>query len=46
MFTLTAPLHCFALAGDIFNTIRFLASPQGARISGQEFVIVGNTESL
>jgi NAD(P)-dependent dehydrogenase (short-subunit alcohol dehydrogenase family) len=46
LFTRTASLRCFVSAEDISNTIRFLASNQGARISGQEIVVDGNTETL
>ena len=46
LFTQTASLRCFVSAEDISNTIRFLASPAGARISGQEIVVDGNTETL
>lgn len=46
LFTQSASLRCFVSAEDISNTIRFLASPQGARISGQELVVDGNTETL
>ena len=46
LFTQTASLRSFVSAQDISNAIRFLASPQGARISGQELVVDGNTETL
>ncbi len=46
MFTQTASLRTFVSAQDISNTIQFLASPKGARISGQEIVVDGNTETL
>jgi NAD(P)-dependent dehydrogenase (short-subunit alcohol dehydrogenase family) len=46
LFTQTASLRCFVSAEDISHTIRFLASPAGARISGQEIVVDGNTETL
>jgi NAD(P)-dependent dehydrogenase (short-subunit alcohol dehydrogenase family) len=46
LFTQTASLRTFVSAQDISNTIQFLASPQGARISGQEIVVDGNTETL
>lgn len=46
LFTQTASLRTFVSAQDISNTIRFLASAQGARISGQEIVVDGNTETL
>ncbi len=46
LFTQTASLRTFVSAQDISNTIRFLASPQGARISGQEIVVDGHTETL
>ncbi len=46
MFTQTASLRTFVSAQDISNTILFLASPKGARISGQEIVVDGNTETL
>jgi NAD(P)-dependent dehydrogenase (short-subunit alcohol dehydrogenase family) len=46
LFTQTASLRCFVSAEDISNTIRFLASPAGARISGQEIVVDGHTETL
>ena len=46
LFTQTASLRTFVSAQDISSTIRFLASRQGARISGQEIVVDGNTETL
>ena len=46
MFTQTASMRTFVSAQDISNTIQFLASPKGARISGQEIVVDGNTETL
>jgi NAD(P)-dependent dehydrogenase (short-subunit alcohol dehydrogenase family) len=46
LFTQTASLRSFVSAQDISNAIRFLASAQGARISGQELVVDGNTETL
>ena len=46
LFTQTASLRTFVSAQDISKTIRFLASPQGARISGQEIVVDGHTETL
>jgi NAD(P)-dependent dehydrogenase (short-subunit alcohol dehydrogenase family) len=46
LFTQAASLRSFVSAQDISNTIRFLASAQGARISGQEIVVDGNTETL
>ena len=46
LFTQTASLRTFVSAQDISNTIRFLASSAGARISGQEIVVDGNTETL
>jgi NAD(P)-dependent dehydrogenase (short-subunit alcohol dehydrogenase family) len=46
LFTQTASLRSFVSAQDISNAIRFLASPQGARVSGQELVVDGNTETL
>ncbi len=46
LYTDTASLRCFVSAQDISHTIRFLASAQGARISGQEIVVDGHTETL
>jgi NAD(P)-dependent dehydrogenase (short-subunit alcohol dehydrogenase family) len=46
LFTQTASLRTFVSAQDISETIQFLASPKGARISGQEIVVDGNTETL
>ena len=46
LFTQTASLRTFVSEQDVSNAIRFLASAQGARISGQEMVVDGNTETL
>ena len=46
LFTQTASLRSFVSAQDISNAIRYLASAQGARVSGQELVVDGNTETL
>lgn len=46
LFTETASLRCFVSAQDVSNAIRYLSSPQGARVSGQELVVDGNTETL
>lgn len=46
LFTEAASLRCFVSAQDVSAAIRFLASDQGARISGQELVVDGNTETL
>ena len=45
-FTQSTSLRTFVSAQDISNAIRFLASSQGARISGQEMVVDGHTETL
>jgi NAD(P)-dependent dehydrogenase (short-subunit alcohol dehydrogenase family) len=45
-FTQTASLRSFVSARDVSNAIRYLASSQGARVSGQEIVVDGNTETL
>ena len=46
LYTQTASLRSFVSAQDVSNAIRFLASSQSARISGQELVVDGNTETL
>ena len=46
MFTHTASMRTFVSAQDISNTIQFLASSKGARISRQEVVVDCNTETL
>jgi NAD(P)-dependent dehydrogenase (short-subunit alcohol dehydrogenase family) len=46
MFTQSASLRTFISAEDIAQTILFLTSAEGARISGQEIVVDGNTETL
>ena len=46
LFTRTASMRTFVSAEDISNAIRYLASPRGARVSGQELVVDGNTETL
>lgn len=46
MFEQAASLRSFVSADDIANAILFTTSPQGARISGQDIVIDGHTETL
>lgn len=46
LFTQTASLRCFVSAQDVSHAIRYLASAAGARVSGQELVVDGNTETL
>jgi NAD(P)-dependent dehydrogenase (short-subunit alcohol dehydrogenase family) len=46
MFTQSASLRTFIPAEDIAQTILFLTSAHGSRISGQEIVVDGNTETL
>jgi NAD(P)-dependent dehydrogenase (short-subunit alcohol dehydrogenase family) len=46
LYTQTASLRCFVTAQDVSDAIRYLASPQGARVSGQELVVDGHTETL
>lgn len=46
LYTQTASLRCFVSAADVSQAIRFLASEAGARISGQEIVVDGHTETL
>jgi NAD(P)-dependent dehydrogenase (short-subunit alcohol dehydrogenase family) len=46
LFTQTASLRTFVSAQDVSNAVRYLASPQGARVSGQELVVDGHTETL
>jgi enoyl-[acyl-carrier-protein] reductase (NADH) len=46
LFTQTASLRTFVSAQDVSSAIRYLTSPQGARVSGQELVVDGNTETL
>ncbi len=46
LFTEAASLRTFVSAADIANAILFITSPQGARISGQEIVVDGHTETL
>ena len=46
LFTQTASLRSFVSAQDISAAIRYLTSPQGARVSGQELVVDGHTETL
>ena len=46
LFTQAASLRSFVSAEDISNAIRYLASPQGSRVSGQELVVDGHTETL
>ena len=46
LFTEAASLRTFVSADDIANAILFITSPQGARISGQELVVDGHTETL
>jgi NAD(P)-dependent dehydrogenase (short-subunit alcohol dehydrogenase family) len=46
LFTQSASLRSFVSASDVSNAIRYLASARGARVSGQELVVDGNTETL
>lgn len=46
MFEQAASLRSFVSADDIANAILFTTSAQGARISGQDIVIDGHTETL
>jgi NAD(P)-dependent dehydrogenase (short-subunit alcohol dehydrogenase family) len=46
LFTQAASLRSFVSADDIANAIVFTTSPLGARISGQDIVIDGHTETL
>ncbi len=46
VYTDASSLRSFISAADIANTILFITSPQGARISGQEIVVDGHTETL
>jgi len=45
-FTDSTSLRTFMSAQDIANAILFITGPQGARISGQEIVVDGHTETL
>lgn len=45
-YTAMTSLRCFVGAEDIAGTILFLASPAGARISGQALAVDGHTERL
>jgi NAD(P)-dependent dehydrogenase (short-subunit alcohol dehydrogenase family) len=45
-FTQAASLRSFVSARDVSNAIRYLASERGARVSGQELVVDGHTETL
>ena len=46
LFEQAASLRSFVSADDIANAILFTTSPQGARISGQDIVVDGHTETL
>lgn len=46
LYTEASSLRSFVSAQDIANTILFVTSSQGARISGQEIVVDGHTETL
>ncbi|MEX0922497.1 MAG: SDR family oxidoreductase [Rhodovibrionaceae bacterium] len=45
-YTAMTSLRCFVSGADIANMILFLASPAGARISGQALAVDGHTERL
>jgi hypothetical protein len=42
----SASLKTFILAQDIADMIVFVTSEKGARISGQDLIVDGNTETL
>ena len=44
--TVGMSLGSFISPQDIANTILFLTSPAGARISGQDITVDGHTETL
>ena len=46
LFTQTASMRTFVSSQDIANAILFVTSDMGARVSGQEIVVDGNTETL
>lgn len=46
LYTQCASLRTFVSEQDISNAIRYLAGPLGARVTGQELVVDGHTETL
>lgn len=44
--TSSISMRCFVTADDMADTVLFLASPGGARVSGQALAVDGHTEAL